>query len=272
MLAVSHNSIASDIAFGEADLTSCDREPIHIPGSIQPYGVLLAVGRSDFVIRQFAGDTRFFLGVELRCMPQLSLHSLFAEPVLLPIAERLRDPAAIIAPSIQTGIITRTGALPLDMTIHAQGDLAVIELEPSHRATARGRDPIQDVKQVLASVATAENFAACCDAAARTVRAITGFDRVMIYQFLHDGSGKVIAEDIAEGVESFLDLHYPASDIPRQARELYRRNWLRLIPDINYTPAPLRTTEKRHDGVRSRNIVGTRWGMLLSSMATCSNV
>jgi two-component system, chemotaxis family, sensor kinase Cph1 len=80
------------------------------------------------------------------------------------------------------------------------------------------------------------------------VRAITGFDRVMIYQFLRDGSGKVIAEDIAEGVESLLNLHYPASDIPRQARELYRRNWLRLIPDINYTPAPLRATEKRHDG------------------------
>ncbi|MFL5287096.1 MAG: hypothetical protein ACJ8AW_40540 [Rhodopila sp.] len=73
---MSHNSIASDIAFGEADLTSCDREAIHIPGSIQPYGVLLAVGRRDFVIHQFAGDTRFLLGVELRRMPQLSLEPL----------------------------------------------------------------------------------------------------------------------------------------------------------------------------------------------------
>jgi chemotaxis family two-component system sensor kinase Cph1 len=98
MLALSQNSITSDIAFGEADLTSCDREPIHIPGSIQPYGVLLAVGRSDFEIRQFAGDTQFLLGIELRRMSQLSLHSLFDESVLAPIADRLRDPAATIAP------------------------------------------------------------------------------------------------------------------------------------------------------------------------------
>ena len=50
--------------FGQADLTTCDREPIHTPGSIQPHGVLLAVDREDFTIHQYAGDTRFLLGVD----------------------------------------------------------------------------------------------------------------------------------------------------------------------------------------------------------------
>lgn len=239
ILAVSNDSIASDIAPGEADLTSCDRELIHIPGSIQPYGVLLAVDRKDFVIRQFAGDTRALLGIKPRRIAQLSLYNIFTEPVLQAVAERLRDPAATVVPSIQAGIVVLGAASRLDMTIHAQGDLAVVELEPS-RCAADGYDPISDVKRMLASVATAENFAACCDAAVRAVRAITGFDRVMIYQFLDDGSGKVVAEDTGQDVDRFLGLHYPASDIPRQARELYRRNWLRLIPDIDYRPAPLK--------------------------------
>ena len=75
--------------------------------------------------------------------------------------------------------------------------------------------------------------------AAREMRAITGFDRVMIYRFDHDGSGEVIAESARSGLESYLGLHYPASDIPRQARILYERNWLRIIPDVNAAPAAI---------------------------------
>ncbi|MDB6015359.1 MAG: putative bacteriophytochrome [Gammaproteobacteria bacterium] len=71
------------------------------------------------------------------------------------------------------------------------------------------------------------------------MRVATGFDRAMVYRFLPDGSGVVAAEDATNGLESFLGLHYPASDIPKQARELYRRNWLRTIPDIEYVPQPL---------------------------------
>ena len=75
--------------------------------------------------------------------------------------------------------------------------------------------------------------------AAREMRAVTGFDRVMIYRFDHDGSGEVIAESARSGLESYLGLHYPASDIPRQARILYERNWLRIIPDVNAKPAAI---------------------------------
>ena len=75
--------------------------------------------------------------------------------------------------------------------------------------------------------------------AAREARRLTGFDRVMIYRFLRDGSGSVAAEDKAEALPPFLNHRYPASDIPKQARELYLRNPIRVIPDVSYTPAPL---------------------------------
>ena len=75
--------------------------------------------------------------------------------------------------------------------------------------------------------------------AARWIRSLTGFDRVMVYRFDAEWNGEVIAEDRRADLNAFLGLHYPATDIPAQARELYRRNWLRLIPDIQYAPVPL---------------------------------
>ncbi len=71
------------------------------------------------------------------------------------------------------------------------------------------------------------------------MRALTGFDRVMVYRFDPDGSGEVIAEAARAGLEPYLGLHYPASDIPQQARVLYQRNWLRIIPDIKALPVPI---------------------------------
>ncbi|NKX17019.1 hypothetical protein HGG75_22375 [Ochrobactrum pseudogrignonense] len=69
-------------------------------------------------------------------------------------------------------------------------------------------------------------------------RKLTGFDRVMIYQFLEDASGVVVAEDGNDNYPSFLNHHFPASDIPKQARALYLRNRVRVIPESSYVPAP----------------------------------
>ena len=79
---------------------------------------------------------------------------------------------------------------------------------------------------------TAE-FEPLCREAARQMRALTGFDRVMVYRFAPDGSGEVIAEAVRSGLDRYLGLHYPASDIPKQARALYERNWLRIIADVD---------------------------------------
>jgi light-regulated signal transduction histidine kinase (bacteriophytochrome) len=100
-------------------------------------------------------------------------------------------------------------------------------------------DALSLVKNMLAALQSVAGLEAFCQAAAEQVRASTGFDRVMIYRFLHDDSGEVIAEAKGAGVDAFLGLHFLASDIPNQARELYRRCWLRLIPDAACTPAPL---------------------------------
>jgi light-regulated signal transduction histidine kinase (bacteriophytochrome) len=227
------------IKFGEADLTTCDREPIHIPGSIQPHGILLVLDRRTRKIEQTAGDTRFLLGLDATRLVGLVLPLVLEPEADAFVGACLDVPAERVAPSVRLGVRSRSGALPLDLTIHADRDTALLELEPARRTATSAGDPISLLKSLLAAVQATASVDDSCAAAASALRAATGFDRAMVYRFQHDDSGVIVAEDAKAGLESFLGLHYPASDIPAQARELYRRNWLRVIPDIDYVAAPL---------------------------------
>jgi light-regulated signal transduction histidine kinase (bacteriophytochrome) len=230
---------AETIRFGEVDLTTCDREPIHIPGSIQPHGVLLVVDRRALAIEQVAGDTRLLLGIEPQRVLAQSLASLLDTDGAEFVSAQLDVPARFVAPITRLAVRSRSGSLPLDLTLHALDRTALLELEPARRTLTSAGDPIAQLKTLLAAVQVTASVDASCAAAATALRTATGFDRAMVYRFLPDQSGVIVAEDARAGLESFLGLHYPASDIPQQARELYRRNWLRTIPDIDYVAAPL---------------------------------
>jgi len=230
----------SPVRFGEADLTTCDREPIHIPGSIQPHGVLLVLDRRDLHVEQVAGDSSALLGLEPDQLPGMPLSEVLDEGATGFVGARFVDQPGFIAPIMLLAVRSRRGPALLDLTAHACDGTVIIELEPARRSLSGAGDPIAQLKLLLSAVRPAETIDASCAAAAAAMRAVTGFDRAMVYRFLPDDSGVVAAEDAAAGLESFLGLHYPASDIPQQARELYRRNWLRAIPDIDYVPAPLR--------------------------------
>jgi chemotaxis family two-component system sensor kinase Cph1 len=240
-MALRESNVSDDaIRFGEADLTTCDREPIHIPGSIQPHGVLLVVDRQNMAIEQLAGDARSLIGVDPERTIGLALSAVLDSETMVFIAARLGVPSAFVAPVMRLGIRSCAGPTQLDLTIHAMDRTVIVELEPARRTMTSSGDPIAQLKTLLSAVQLTASVDECCAAAAVATRAATGFDRAMVYRFLPDGSGMVAAEDAVAGLESFLGLHYPASDIPKQARELYRRNWLRAIPNIDYVAAPLR--------------------------------
>ncbi len=237
------------VRFGEADLTTCDREPIHIPGSIQPHGALLVFDRESLEIEQVAGDTRLLLGIEPEKIPGMPISRLLEFEAEAFVNSRLASGAGFVAPIMRLGVRTRSGPVPLDLTLHAIERTAIVELEPARRTMTGAGDPIMQLKTLLGAVQHTAGVEECCAAAAVAMRAATGFDRAMVYRFLPDGSGVVQSEDASPGLESFLGLHYPASDIPRQARELYRRNWLRAIPSIDYVPAPLHPPVNRRTGM-----------------------
>lgn len=220
-----------------ADLISCDDEPIHIPGSIQPHGVLLALHPDTHVVEQVAGDSLGLLGL----VPQNVLGRPAAALLGAEHLERLlasispREPTDRMLP-IFHAVVLPDGRQLSAFAYDSEG-IPVIEMEPAGAKDAsRVVTLLQGMQRELLGTHAVPEL---CQRVAAHVRAATGFDRVMVYRFLPDDSGVVEAEAREASMEPFLGLHYPASDIPRQARALYLRRWLRLIPDARYVPAPL---------------------------------
>ncbi len=219
------------------DLTNCDRESIHIPGSVQPHGALLAVDPKTLRVLQAGGNTsRFFRAEPFELIGEIIV-SLFPPDRVARLQELLSAESAMMRPLHTFTIISKDDAATIDTFIYRSGDAVVLEFEPA--GESQPEDALALVQTMLAYVQQAETTQLFCQRLAVQVRRVTGFDRVMVYRFLEDGSGTVDAELRGEDVESFLGLHYPESDIPKQARELYLYNWLRLIPNARYTPAPI---------------------------------
>ena len=219
------------------DLTDCDREPIHIPGAVQPHGILLVVEAISEVILQTAGDTQSLLG---HAPPLLGRR--VGEALGLSLASLVQAAGAELrAEPVYLGSIRpRSGHEELDVVAHQRDGVVILELERAPATRLSAAHLLGELQAIGAALEAAPDLTSTCQAAAREVRRLTGFDRVMVYQFLEDGSGCVLAEDRVAELPPFLNHHYPTSDIPKQARELYLRNLLRVIPDVGYAAAPLK--------------------------------
>ena len=217
------------------DLSNCDTEPIHIPGSIQPHGVLMACSGEALTIAQVSENVDALFAAPPATVLGTSLGSWLAS-----------DSAALLAAAREAGFPREQNPLsvrsregrPFDaIAHHAPGDnLTIVEFEPQH-AHERGFD--SRIRSSIRRLQDTSTRQALLEMAAFEVRSLTGFDRVMVYQFDPDWHGHVVAEAKRDDLEPFLGLHYPASDIPAQARRLYTLNWLRIIPDVAYVPAKL---------------------------------
>lgn len=223
--------------FGQATLTDCDREPIHVPGSIQPHGCLLSVCLEDQRILQYAGDLERVLGWAGATPLGATLDGLLGEAASARIWAAQRTLGPRPTPMRSHAVEIESPAGRVDCLLHRQGSRLILEFLPAFRSSAE--DPLGVVQMMLAAISSAESVQLFCEAAAEQLRAATGYDRVMIYRFQEDGAGVVAAEALEPKLESFLGLHYPESDIPKQARELYLRNWVRVIPDVRFIAAPL---------------------------------
>jgi len=220
-------------AFGQPDLTNCEREQIHLAGSIQPHGALLVLGGPGHIIVQASVNAAGFLGLP-HDLIGLSVHAIEG------------DLARCIDPRLDVPML---GAMPLamrcaigparaafDVVLHRppHGGL-VVELERAGPLADRSRQVEDALRRTLLS----SSLRVLCDEAARIFRDLTGYDRVMVYRFDEDGHGEVLAEERDPTLEPYLGNRYPATDIPQIARRLYERSRVRVLVDINCTPVPL---------------------------------
>ena len=226
---------SNQIAFGAADLTNCDREQIHAPGSVQPHGALLVLEPQSLVIVQAGGDMTAVPGAGDASLLGRSMQSML-DPAHGAQLRAAADAFKTIARPNHLFSLVSNG-MTVDATVHASGRFLLLELEP--RREADPQDSLGLVQDMILRVQNTRTIPDAYDAAAQAVRAACGFDRVMVYRFLGDGTGSVEAEARGDDNPSYLGLRYPASDIPRQARALYLCNGIRVIPDTRYTPSML---------------------------------
>jgi len=214
------------------DISSCDREPIHIPGAIQPHGLLLIADADSLEVVGGAG------ALEERLAPDWLGRRLF-DLVGQDIAGQLSTLASgVRSRMLEQPVAGRTERF--DALIHRGNGHLLLELEPAPPRAAPAMQLLAQIEGFTRAFEQAADIPELCRRACEAVRAITGFDRVMAYRFLDDEAGRVVAEDRNPALQSFLHHHFPGSDIPRQARALYIRNRARAIPDVDYVPAPLR--------------------------------
>ena len=218
----------------ELDLESCDREPIHVPGAIQPHGVLFAMREPGLAIEHVSASVEAHLGRRPAERLGRPLEAARAPASAALVRAVLAEPR----PGDRNPLALEAGGRAFDGIVHRQGGLAILELEPRHP----GSDVRPTLRLALGALEAPESAEALGRAVVASVRRLTGFERVMSYRFDEAGHGSVEAEDREPSLEPYLGLHYPASDIPRQARELYLRSWLRIIPDRRYAPSPLLST------------------------------
>jgi two-component system, chemotaxis family, sensor kinase Cph1 len=226
-------------------IIDCDQDPIHIPGHIQPNGVLLVLEETQLQILQASDNTQQFFGIPAEALIGKNLSYLFAPEQmqllndniaqdnaifvnLLEIKTEIQNPASVTKCSVFLGIMNRShGVLILELEPHSCNDVRPF-LGYCHL-----------LEKTVSEIVKAANLSELFQIIVKEVRKITQFDRVMLYRFEADYSGVVIAEDKQSHLETYLNLHYPAHDIPSQARKLYSEKWLRIIPDVNYQPVKL---------------------------------
>lgn len=216
------------------DLANCDVEPIHIPGKIQSHGFLIAIDKC-FNIICCSENISTFLPTSAAFLLNKSVQSL--DTYL-----QKTNPAGFIIQLIRLGE-TRKGLEPVNpypidvrghsfnLIISTSDDYYLLEFEPEIS------DLKSDIHRIMGSslsiMLSDSRLARLLQKSVEEIQKIIGYDRVMIYKFHNDGHGEVVAEVKNEELDPFMGLHYPASDIPKQARELYKINLTRLISDIN---------------------------------------
>jgi len=219
------------------DLTACDKEPIHIPGSIQPHGILLAIDPTAQIIQQVAGDTETFFARRAADLLGQPIDLVLGPEAMLSLATL--DPK--MAGPLYLGSLNLAGvsSRKIDLTAHFSELVLVLELEFSSVDQESSPQLLGSIRRTVTVWEAADDLQDLYNLASKEFRRLTGFDRVMIYRFLENDTGVVVSEAKLESLDALLNHHYPASDIPKQARALYLRNPIRLIPDAAYTPALL---------------------------------
>lgn len=220
-------------------LDTCDLEPIQTPGSIQPFGVMLAGPTDLSKIEYCSANLQELLDVA----PNAVLGTPFTDLLGSTLTHDLRNMASISTARSQRERVGqyKIADRPFEVYMHVNPDnQAVVELESFDAdPQAKNKSPIDEMRKFLAAASARPKLVDMLKACVAGLSSLTGYDRVMAYQYMPNGDGEVVAEVRNGDVDSYFGLRFPAWDVPEQARALQVKNPLRMLVDVHQVPVPI---------------------------------
>lgn len=219
------------------DSELCGKVPIHLINTVQPYGALLVLSRPALEFIQVSENAASLFNVSAPDLINMQVDTHVDEAALGFLKRMTGSIGSDKIPQVWT---IRGHQHFVVLHIKNEYILAEIDLRPYHHEEQRSFISIyQEIKYSMSLIESAGTTIEICKIAARELKRISGFDKVMVYRFDREWNGTVIAEEREDDMESYYGFTFPASDIPKQARELYLRNPYRFIPDRSYQPVKL---------------------------------
>lgn len=219
------------------DLSVCAREPIHVPGAIQAHGVLIATAPDSKTISHVSANVENALGLAASAVLGQALDAVFGRDAYAAIEATLTGEHQTVS-----NLLSLLLPIPYEpqrtALVHRYRGRTIIELEPAV-AESGYTLALSRMQTIIASLRLCENVMQLCEEATRQLRLLTGYDRVMVYRFDPECHGQVLTEQKRPDLVPFLDLRYPASDIPEQARRLYLLQRVRYIEDVDEPAIPI---------------------------------
>jgi chemotaxis family two-component system sensor kinase Cph1 len=223
-----------------ANLTNCDLEPIHIPGKIQGHGFLIVADKNYRIVCCSENIQEFLSATAVSLLQQplgiLEQHFGPNKPDGFLKQLLMLGAASDRIENFNPYVLDIQGS-KYNLIISVSGTEYLLEFEPM--ISDLDADLFQSIGHALSEILTSPKLVPLLQRAVAQIKDIIGYERIMIYMFHPDGHGEVVAEEKSAELESLVGLHYPATDIPKQARELYKINHIRLISDVNTEPSPI---------------------------------
>jgi chemotaxis family two-component system sensor kinase Cph1 len=220
-----------------SSLPLCERQPIHNLGFIQPHGVLMSLNLLDLKILQVSRNTNEIMGIESKNFFGQSLNQFLEPSQQKKLQQYIQEDNFNFASPLKITLNNVELNAIIHLNVHG---FLIVELEPINKKSNFNLVKFyQDIRITITKIHQAVTLKQMCSILVKQLRKMLDFDRVLVYKYDQDWHGVVIAEDKEEQIESYLGLHYPATDIPTPARELYIKNWVRYIPNIDYQPTEI---------------------------------
>jgi chemotaxis family two-component system sensor kinase Cph1 len=212
-------------------LTNCDSEPVQMPGCIQAHGAMLVLRQSDLTILQASENTAQHLGEAAEQLLGQPVANIVGAANAAHLYDVLNNEPIEGNAFYGFTLPTHEGKVGLDVCVHTIEGVVVLEFEATSRDESHCEDIFSQVKSAVGRLQAATSVREFCQRMTEEVRSITALDRVMVYRFHVDNHGEVFAESKNDDLSPWLGLHYPETDIPKPAREIFKRIWIRPLPN-----------------------------------------